>query len=79
MNRTKSPSHHVEYHYYQPNREEFKFAGLWELDEPDVWSEPEYYGYYADHLPSNSKQKIILHTLGRSSTTFLLKFYDFQS
>ena len=36
-----------------------------------------YHPKLADY--KESKQKIILYTLGRSSTTFLLKFYDFHS
>ena len=121
---TRSPLHNVAYHYYHPNREESKFIELSEVDVPDVWTEPGentepgYYGYYADHTPSDSvklsdedsklaseelptieklsivkkaqpnsldlyrpkladykesKQKIILYTLSRSSSTFLWK------
>ena len=43
-----------------PNSEEYKFIELSEIDPPDVWSEPGentkpgYYGYFADHPPSDS-------------------------
>ena len=46
--------------YYYANSEEFKFIDLSEVDVPDAWSEPGensepgYYGYYADHPPSDS-------------------------
>ena len=118
----------AEYNYNQA-LEEFKFIDLSEVDPPDAWSEPDentepgYYGYYAEHPPSDSvklsdkdskpateklpeigkllivkkvqpnsvdlyhpkladykesKRKIIIYILSKSSTIYLLVFCDFH-